>query len=357
MSGLFETFKRCMTTDYFNFKGRARRREFWFFQLGLAIAYFACAIVLGMGLAIYWQVAYDPYTSSGDMADVMEGYVRIFSLVTFIPSLSVAARRFHDVGHSGWWLLTCIIFVGFILAIVWGVMDGNRGANDYGPDPKGEGSATQAATLKSAARTRRPSPKLTFSELQVISLNLTSNFFNFCGRARRREYWLSVLVVGVIDLILALVAILLVAEGAVGEAAVWVVAIAMTVLCIPILAVTVRRLHDINRSGWWVLINAVPFVGEIILFVWTLTPGTDGSNDYGLDPRDTYDELIGAGKYILEHPFGLEDDDNSVAAPAPTDDYDEPVAHHDASASSSSDYNPALGFINLDDDEEDDDKA
>lgn len=179
MSELFETFKRCITTDYFNFKGRARRREFWFFQLGLAIAYFASAIVFVIGLGIHEAVAYDPYTSSGDMADVMEGYVRLFSLVTLIPSLSVAARRFHDVGHSGWWLLTCIIFVGFILAIVWGVIEGNKGANEYGPDPKGEGSATQAATLKSAARTRRPSPKFTFSELQVISLNLTNNFFNF----------------------------------------------------------------------------------------------------------------------------------------------------------------------------------
>jgi uncharacterized membrane protein YhaH (DUF805 family) len=61
---------------------------------------------------------------------------------------------------------------------------------------------------------------------------------------------------------------------------------------IPGLAVTVRRLHDTNRSGWWVLIALVPLVGGIVLLVWVCTDGTAGPNDYGDDPKaDTPAEL------------------------------------------------------------------
>jgi len=52
----------------------------------------------------------------------------------------------------------------------------------------------------------------------------------------------------------------------------------------PGLGVAVRRLHDIGRSGWWILVGIIPLVGWIVLLVWYLTPGTPGSNEYGAAP-------------------------------------------------------------------------
>jgi uncharacterized membrane protein YhaH (DUF805 family) len=53
---------------------------------------------------------------------------------------------------------------------------------------------------------------------------------------------------------------------------------------IPSLAVAVRRLHDIDRSGWWLLLYLVPIVGWAVLLYWAVTPGRVGPNQYGADP-------------------------------------------------------------------------
>ena len=55
-------------------------------------------------------------------------------------------------------------------------------------------------------------------------------------------------------------------------------------LFLPYLAVTIRRLHDTNRSGWWILIGFIPLVGLIVMLIFLCTKGTDGSNDFGPDP-------------------------------------------------------------------------
>ena len=55
-------------------------------------------------------------------------------------------------------------------------------------------------------------------------------------------------------------------------------------LLLPGLAVAVRRMHDINRSGWWLLIVFVPIVGVFVLIYWLVQPGTSGDNDFGSDP-------------------------------------------------------------------------
>ena len=56
---------------------------------------------------------------------------------------------------------------------------------------------------------------------------------------------------------------------------------------IPSIAVTVRRLHDIDRTGWWILMNLVCCIGWIVLLVFNVTPGTEGDNKYGPDPLNT----------------------------------------------------------------------
>jgi uncharacterized membrane protein YhaH (DUF805 family) len=56
---------------------------------------------------------------------------------------------------------------------------------------------------------------------------------------------------------------------------------------VPSIAVTVRRLHDTGRSGWWILISLVPVIGWIVLLVFMLTDSQPGSNQYGPNPKGT----------------------------------------------------------------------
>ena len=101
---------------YADFNGRARRKEFWMFFLFNLIV----AIVLG----VIDSVIGIPVLGL------------IYSLGVLLPSLAVGARRLHDTGKSGWWLLLGLIpLVGLVLIIFW-VMDSNPGDNQYGPNPK-----------------------------------------------------------------------------------------------------------------------------------------------------------------------------------------------------------------------------
>jgi uncharacterized membrane protein YhaH (DUF805 family) len=96
----------------------------------------------------------------------------------------------------------------------------------------------------------------------------------FRGRARRSEFWWFTLfniagsfVLGFLDSLLFGHEVLS-ALFALGT-------------LIPVLAVTVRRLHDVDRSGWWILIGLVPLIGWIVLLVWYVREGTPGLNQFG----------------------------------------------------------------------------
>ena len=108
-----------------------------------------------------------------------------------------------------------------------------------------------------------------------------SGYFDFRGRSSRSEYWWFLLFVMVVNLV---VSILDTTNGLI-------VILVYLGLLIPMLSVQVRRLHDINRSGWWILISFVPLVGAILLIVWHCSKGTQGDNRFGMDPlgSDTND--------------------------------------------------------------------
>jgi len=57
-------------------------------------------------------------------------------------------------------------------------------------------------------------------------------------------------------------------------------------MLIPTLAVSVRRLHDTGRSGWWILIVLIPFIGFIVMLVFMVLDGTPGQNQYGANPKE-----------------------------------------------------------------------
>ncbi len=105
---------------YAEFGGRSRRKEFWLFWLFV--------MVIGQALSI-------SATSSG-MAAL--GIVSlIFSLGTLIPMIAVGIRRMHDQDRSGWWILVPIVNLVFFC------LEGTKGPNRFGPDPKGEEAAPE----------------------------------------------------------------------------------------------------------------------------------------------------------------------------------------------------------------------
>lgn len=114
------------------------------------------------------------------------------------------------------------------------------------------------------------------------------NYANFNGRARRSEYWYFVLANFILILPFYALTIIAALSDMQGLASIGMVVYVLAALglFIPSLAVAIRRLHDINKSGWAYLIGLIPLVGGIILLVWFFTEGTKGPNDYGEDPKN-----------------------------------------------------------------------
>lgn len=107
-----------------------------------------------------------------------------------------------------------------------------------------------------------------------------SKYVTFSGRARRAEYWWFTLFLVIISVVLVGIDIAVMgANYTFGIADLW-----SLVTILPSLAVTSRRLHDTDRSAWWMLLFLIPLIGAIILIVWLATKGTAGSNRFGEDP-------------------------------------------------------------------------
>lgn len=115
-------------------------------------------------------------------------------------------------------------------------------------------------------------------------LSVLKNYAVFSGRARRSEYWFFALFNFVIAIVLgALDGIL---NLNIGKNTGVLGAIYSLAVFIPSIAVMVRRLHDTNRSGWWILIGLVPFLGALVLIVLAVLDSTPGANKYGPNPKD-----------------------------------------------------------------------
>ncbi len=120
-------------------------------------------------------------------------------------------------------------------------------------------------------------------------LSVLKQYADFSGRTRREEYWVFVLY----NLTIAICAILLdnIFRITMGEAAYGpLYGLYALATFIPGLAVAVRRLHDVGKSGWMILIGLIPIIGTIWLLVLLLSKGEEGENLYGEDPID--DEIV-----------------------------------------------------------------
>jgi uncharacterized membrane protein YhaH (DUF805 family) len=101
-----------------------------------------------------------------------------------------------------------------------------------------------------------------------------SKYATFEGRAVRSEYWYFALFIVIIEVVAYAID-----AGVLGSPILY--SIAGLALILPSLAAGARRLHDTDRSGWWLLISLVPLVGTILLIVWFCTAGTAGANRFG----------------------------------------------------------------------------
>lgn len=106
----------------------------------------------------------------------------------------------------------------------------------------------------------------------------------FSGRARRKEYWFFVLFSLLISIALMVLDTVFALASDSGIYLGFYPLFSLAIL-LPSLAVTVRRLHDCERTGWWVLIGLIPLLGVLVLLVFMVQDGTRGDNQYGPDPK------------------------------------------------------------------------
>ncbi|WP_433168765.1 DUF805 domain-containing protein [Kribbella sp. CA-247076] len=117
-------------------------------------------------------------------------------------------------------------------------------------------------------------------------IDVLKKYAVFSGRARRKEYWMFVLFNVIVSIILSILDRALgLTYGSGASQSGWLSTIYSLAVLIPSIAVGVRRMHDTNRSGWWILINLIPCVGFIWFIVLAAQEGTAGDNQYGPDPK------------------------------------------------------------------------
>ena len=111
----------------------------------------------------------------------------------------------------------------------------------------------------------------------------------FSGRARRKEYWMFVLfnlIFSSVAMILSVLFSLGVIGSGGGPSWIYIYLLYSLAVLIPSLAVIIRRLHDIGKSGWWIFIFLIPLAGEIWLIVLLATDSQPGENQYGTNPKE-----------------------------------------------------------------------
>ena len=110
-------------------------------------------------------------------------------------------------------------------------------------------------------------------------------YAEFTGRSRRKEYWMFMLLSIGIYIAASILDRIVGMNGMIAGRYGPITVLVALGLLVPSLAVSIRRLHDSDRSGWWLLLGLVPMVGEIIVLVFMVLKGTRGDNRFGADPK------------------------------------------------------------------------
>lgn len=120
-------------------------------------------------------------------------------------------------------------------------------------------------------------------------LSVLKKYAFFRGRARRKEYWMFCLANLIVGFIIDFVDVLI--TGGYDWPGPIMLLYSLFVF-LPGLGVTIRRLHDVNRSGWWIFIIFLPFIGPILFLVFMLQDSYPGDNKYGPNPKFAYRPLV-----------------------------------------------------------------
>ncbi|WP_062299407.1 DUF805 domain-containing protein [Demequina maris] len=140
--GFGESVATCFRR-YATFRGRASRSEFWWFQLFGSLAWVVTVVVA----SALWLAAFEgaarptedpainPDSVSWGPLTGAVGVLLLYTLVIGVPLLAVTSRRLHDVGMGAWWLGLLALGLGIVL-LALAVVEGQRGANRFGPDPR-----------------------------------------------------------------------------------------------------------------------------------------------------------------------------------------------------------------------------
>lgn len=135
-------YLNVIRNHYADFRGRARRRQFWMFSLINGVI----GSLLVLPFVLQSLSADDPQAfSPGGTGLISLVATSLYGLATFLPVLAVAVRRLHDTGKSGWWYLLSFIPLGSLILLIFFVLDSQPGANKWGPNPKGLEGGSAAA--------------------------------------------------------------------------------------------------------------------------------------------------------------------------------------------------------------------
>lgn len=128
---------------------------------------------------------------------------------------------------------------------------------------------------------------------EITMFTALKNYAVFTGRARRKEFWMFALLNFLITICFYVCSLMGAVMEDMGEDGAFIILIASTLLIlwnlaalIPVIAVTVRRLHDIGKSGWFYLLHLIPCgIGSLILLVFMCMDSQPGDNQYGPNPK------------------------------------------------------------------------
>ena len=145
----FSESVRTVYSKYAIFSGRATRSEYWWFVL-----FYVLVFVIGYGVAVAAVVASRSYA----LFAIFALAILVFTLVSFVPAISVMVRRLHDTDRSGWWFwIQLIPYIGSFILLVILALEGTRGYNRYGPPagaPPADGYAEYSGWTRAEALAR-----------------------------------------------------------------------------------------------------------------------------------------------------------------------------------------------------------
>ncbi|TKB66461.1 MAG: DUF805 domain-containing protein, partial [Mesorhizobium sp.] len=141
-TGLWDYFWRGLTENYFNFAGRARRKEYWGYCL-----FWTIALIVVIGLGVFIDDAMGNLDNS-ELPAVTVGLCGLFLLATALPWFGLNVRRLHDIGLTGWlFLLFLIPTFGTVIILIFALIPTQSRENQWGPVPAGVGVLTLTSIL------------------------------------------------------------------------------------------------------------------------------------------------------------------------------------------------------------------